>query len=110
MQAREMTQQVIAFQKQMVDNWDEALELMENQTAASVNWMLDTATWMPDAGRQAVTQWMAIAKEERGRLKAHLDQRLSTVEKIFSPPAKPRAAKPQSNPIKKKKETPDESV
>lgn len=115
MQPKEMTQQVIAFQKRMVDNWDGALALVENQTTASLNWMLDTATWMPDEGRKAVDQWITIVKEERGRLKSHLDQRLTAVEKIFTPPEKPVSekpvsVKPKTNPIKKKKETTDEPV
>jgi polyhydroxyalkanoate synthesis regulator phasin len=113
MQAREMTQQVIELQKHMVDNWDEALALVENQAEASVNWMIDTATWMPEEGRKAVAQWMTIAKEERGRLKAQLDQGLSTVEQIFAPAEKTAPATPKSSPIKpikKKKETPDESI
>jgi len=110
MQPREMTQQMIAFQKRMVDNWDEALALVENQTTASVNWMLDTAVWMPNEGRQAVAQWMTLVKEERGRLKAHLDQRLTAAEMIFTLPQKSAPAKTKSNPIKKKKETTDEPV
>jgi hypothetical protein len=115
MQPKEMTQQVIAFQKRVVDNWDGALALVESQTTASLNWMLDTATWIPDEGRKAVDQWITIVKEERGRLKSHLDQRLTAVEKIFTPPEKPVSekpvtVKPKTNPIKKKKETIDESV
>lgn len=110
MQPREMAQEMIAFQRRMVDNWDEGLALVENQTAASVNWMLDAAVWMPDEGRQAAAQWMTIVKEERGRLKAHIDQRLTAAEKIFTPPEKAKPAETKSNPIKKKKETSDESV
>jgi hypothetical protein len=106
-----MPQQVIAFQKRMIDSWDEALALVENQTTASLNWMLDTAVWMPDEGRQAATQWMTIAKEERGRLKAHLDQQLTAAEKMFtaSETPAPTPTKPKSKPTPKKKETTDES-
>jgi hypothetical protein len=118
MQAREMPQQVIAFQKRAIDSWDEAMALVENQATASVHWMLDTAVWMPKEGRRVMEEWITLYKEERGRLKTHLDQQLTAAEKIFTPTKKPTSTststststKPKSSPIKKKKETSNESV
>lgn len=109
MKSEETTQQVIDFQKQVLDNWDAAATLVENQTTSTLDWMFDTAVWMPEEGRRAVEQWMTVLKEERGRLKAQLDQGLATVEKIFGASPAPSTAKPKSTPIKKKKETPNES-
>jgi hypothetical protein len=103
MQPEETTQQVIDFQKQVLDNWNAAATLVENQATSTFDWMLDTAVWMPEEGRRAVL------KEERGRLKAQLDLGLATVEKIFGATEAPIEAKPKT-PIKKKKETPNESV
>jgi hypothetical protein len=109
MQPEETTQQVIDFQKQVLDNWNAAATLVENQATSTFDWMLDTAVWMPEEGRRAVAQWMTVLKEERGRLKAQLDLGLATVEKIFGATEAPIEAKPKT-PIKKKKETPNESV
>jgi hypothetical protein len=110
MELKETTQQVLDFQKQVLDNWDAAATLMENQATSTLDWMLDSAVWMPKEGRRAMEQWMTVLKEERGRLKAHLDQGLTTAEKIFAPSQTPATTTPKSTTIKKKKETPDESV
>jgi hypothetical protein len=110
MELKETTQQVLDFQKQVLDNWDAAATLVENQAASTIGWMLDTTAWMPEEGRRLVEQWMTVLKEERGRLKAQLDQGLAAVEKIYAPSEAPAAAKPKNTPIKKKKETPNESV
>jgi hypothetical protein len=101
METREMTQQVINFQKQILDNWDAAAVLVENQATSTVNWMFDTAVWMPAEGRQAMEQWMTIVKEERGRLKAQFDQGLAAAEKILAPAKAP--AKPKTTATKKQK-------
>ena len=110
MRQEETTQQVIDFQKQVLDNWNAAATLVEDQATSTLGWMFDTAVWIPEEGRRAVEQWMTVMKEERGRLKAQLDQGLATVEKIFGAPDAPSPAKPKNTPIKKKKETPNESV
>jgi hypothetical protein len=110
MDSKETTQQVIDFQKQVLDNWDAAATLVENQTTSTLDWMFDSAVWIPAEGRRAVEQWITVLKEERGRLKAHLDEGLAAAEKIFVPANAPVAEKPKNTPIKKKKETPNESV
>lgn len=107
-----MTRQMIDFQKQVIDGWHDTAAFMENQTSLAVNWMIDTAAWMPDEGRQAMEQWMSVCKKERSRFKAHVDQGLTMVEKIFveSKAPAPTPAKPKSKPATKKKETPNEPV
>lgn len=112
MEPKGMSKQMIGFQKQVLDSWHEAAVLAEDQTAVSVKWMLDTATWMPEQGRQAVEQWLLVCKEERGRFKAHLDQGLTIAETLFSAPEAPAPAKPKTKTktTKKKKEPVNESV
>lgn len=108
METREMTKQVIDFQKQILDNWDAAAALVENQATSTVNWMFDSAVWMPAEGRRVMEQWMTIVKEERGRLKAQLDQGLVAAEKILAPSKTP--AKPKTTATKKQKGDTNESV
>jgi hypothetical protein len=110
MKPEETTQQVIDFQKQVIENWNAAVALAEDQATSTLGLMLDTAVWMPVESRRAVAQWMTVLKEERGRLQSQLDQGLAVVEKIFGAPQAPSTAKPKNTPINKKKETPNESV
>ncbi|MDJ0781821.1 MAG: hypothetical protein QNJ22_07600 [Desulfosarcinaceae bacterium] len=115
MTPRELTQQVMDYQQQVLDSWNGALALAEDQTAASVRWLFDTASWLPEEGRRAMEQWVAVGRGERERLKAHLDQGLATVEKLLAvaPAQAPAASKapkaPKTTTKKQKKETQNET-
>jgi hypothetical protein len=97
MELQKITKQVIDLQKQSIDNWHAALDLVEKQATSAVGWVIDQAIWMPSEGRQTIEKCMAAYSQERVRLKNYLNEGLAIVEKTFlgaKAPAKMKSKQP----------------
>jgi hypothetical protein len=95
MDAMNVTQQMIAFQKQSFNNFQRIWDLAQSQTSGAVDRMMDQATWMPSEGRQALENWRALMKQERERFSAYVDQSFAIYEKMLDVPQAATPAKKQ---------------
>ena len=100
MDAMNLNQQMIAFQKQSIHSFQSIWELAQAQTASVADRMMDQATWMPKEGRQAFDSWRTLMGQERERFSAYIDQCFAIYEKMLNAP---QAATPAQTPKKTNK-------
>jgi hypothetical protein len=93
------TQQMLAFQKQYLDTFQSFWEFAQNQTAGTVNQIMDQAPWVPSQGRQAVEKWLTLMSQERERYAAHVDRGFAIYEKMFTEPKAAAALKTKTQKI-----------
>lgn len=97
MEMQKITKQMIDLQKQSMENWHTALDLVEKQATSAVGWAIDQAVWMPHEGRQTLEKYLKAYSQERIRFKTYVNEGLSIVEKAFSGakvPAKVKTRQP----------------
>jgi hypothetical protein len=90
-----VTRQMLAFQKQAVNNFQHMWDLAQTQTSTTVDRLMDQAAWMPRESRQALENWQALMKQERERFSAYVDQCFGVYEKMLDAPRAKAPAKPQ---------------
>ncbi len=90
---KQITKQVVDFQKTSFTSWYDAVALMQDQATSAVDTMLDQTTWIPEEGRQAILSWVNVCQEERDRLKTYIDDGFSGIEKQLSGMKKAATAK-----------------
>ncbi len=91
MDAMNVTQQMIAFQKQSINSFQSIWDLAQAQTSGTVDRLQDQAPWMPLQGRKALEDWFTLMKQERERFSTFVDQSFAVYEKMVTAP---QAAKP----------------
>jgi hypothetical protein len=93
MDAQQVTQQMISFQKQSLDNVQRFWDLAQTQVSGTVDQLLDQATWIPEDNRRALDNWRTLVKKEQERFAAYAERGFSIYEKMFSPPTAPKTTK-----------------
>lgn len=96
MESYKLTKQMIDFQKQLWDNLNITLNVVEKQTNSTVNWVMDHALWMPEENRKTIEKYWSACFEERARFKGYVDEGYSILKKSFSETKAP--VKPKSQP------------
>ncbi len=96
MESSKLTRQMIDFQKQLWDNLNITLNVVEKQTSSTVNWMIDHAFWMPNESRKTIEKYWSACFDERVRFKSYVDEGYSILKKSFSETEAP--VKPKSQP------------
>jgi hypothetical protein len=94
MDAKNITKQVIAFQKQSFDNLQSIWDFTQAQTTETIDKMLEQALWVPPASRQAIDNWRSSMAEGRKQMNAYVDQSFDLYEKMLTinPVAAPASA------------------
>jgi len=94
-----VTRQMLAFQKQTVNNFQSMWDLAQTQTSSTVDRLMDQAAWIPKESRQALENWRTLMKQERERFSAYVDQCFVVYEKMLDAPqaATPVKAKKTNN-------------
>lgn len=88
-----VTRQMLAFQKQAVNNFQSMWDFAQAQTSATVDRLVDEAAWMPQENRQALANWSTLMKQERDRFSAYVDQCFVVYEKMLDAPQAATPAK-----------------
>jgi hypothetical protein len=84
MDPAKISKQMIDFQKTMFDNTFNAMVLVQEQTERTANTLLDQATWMPEEGKKAITDWVNAYKKGREDFKKGVDENFKRVEDFFT--------------------------
>ncbi|MEW5724756.1 MAG: hypothetical protein AB1896_16710 [Thermodesulfobacteriota bacterium] len=84
MEQKEMFKQMIEFNKKAFDNTFNAMVMFQDQTERMVMTMLDQATWMPEEGKKALTEWTNAYKMGRENFQKAVEESFRKVEDFFS--------------------------
>jgi len=84
MEQMKMAKQMVEMNKAALSNGFNAMELMQEQTEKMINSLLSQATWIPEEGRKAVSNWCDVCKKGREELKKSVDENFEKVESYFS--------------------------
>jgi hypothetical protein len=80
----QIAKQMIEFQKTTFDNTFNAMVLLQEQTERMVNTLLEQATWLPEDGKKAISDWVAAYKKGRDDFKNYVDDSFKKVESFFA--------------------------
>ncbi len=99
MDAMNVTRQMLAYQKQAVNNFQNMWDFAQTQTSTTVDRLMDQTEWVPQEGRQTLENWRTLMKQERERFSAYVDQCFVVYEKMLDAPqaATPAKAKKTSD-------------
>lgn len=84
MDQKQLFKQMIDFQKSTFDNSFKAMATLQEQGERIVHTFIEQATWMPEEGKKAVTNWIDAYKEGRARYKEAVEDNFKKVEEYFA--------------------------
>ncbi len=87
-----IAKQMIDFQRATFDNTFTAMTMLQDQTERMVNMFLEQATWLPDQGKKALTEWVQSFKKGREGFKKTVDESYKKVEDFFAASEKGKSA------------------
>ena len=87
MDQKQITKQMIQFNKTAFDNSFKAMSLVYDQNAKMLEAFLGQATWLPEEGRKALKDWTASYREGCDNFKKMVDENYEKVETFFAEPA-----------------------
>lgn len=94
MNANEIKQQNLEFQKSAFACWYDAMSFLQDQAAQAVDTMLNRAGWVPDEDRQTISSWVDTCKDERNRYRVYMEDSFSVLEKHLAEETKDAPARP----------------
>lgn len=83
MDQQKITQEMIKFNKSVLDNTFNALSTIQDQSAKMFTDFMDKANWLPDDGKKAINNWLAAYKKGRDDFKAATDEKYEKVANYF---------------------------
>ena len=101
MEPLNVTRQMLAYQKQAVDNFQNMWDVAQTQTSTAVDQLMDQAPWIPQESRKALENWRTLMKQERERFSAYVDQCFVVYEKMLDTPQAAAPAKTKKTSDKK---------
>ncbi len=83
MDQKQLLKQMIDFNKASFDNTFSALVVLQEQTERVAKTVISQATWLPEDGQKAITDWVEAYKNGREQFKATIDESFARVEAFF---------------------------
>lgn len=84
MEQGKVAKQMIDFHKATFDNTFNAMSILQEQTERMVNMFLEQSPWVPEEGRQAISEWVKAYKKGRTAFKETVDDSYKKVDDFFS--------------------------
>ncbi len=84
MDQKMLFRQMIDFQKATFDNSFKAMATLQEQGEKMVSMFLDQASWLPEDGKKAVTDWIEAYKKGREDFKGAVEKNFNKVEDYFA--------------------------
>ena len=84
MDQKQIAKQMIQFNKTAFENSFNAMTMVYEQNEKMLGAFLDQATWLPEDGRKAITDWMASCKKGCEDFKKLVDENYQKVEDFFA--------------------------
>jgi hypothetical protein len=90
MDQKQFVKQMVDFHKTSFDNSFNAMVMLQEQTEKMVSTVLEQATWLPEDGKNVLSQWIGAYKKGRDDFKKAVDENFKKVEDYFSTAEKPK--------------------
>jgi hypothetical protein len=90
MDQKQFVKQMIDFHKTSFDNSFNAMIMLQEQTEKMMSTVLEQATWLPEDGKNVLSQWIGAYKKGRDDFKKAVDENFKKVEDYFSTTEKPK--------------------
>jgi len=100
--ANEITQQALDFQKSTFAGWYDAVSAIQDRTIAEVEKLLNQTIWIPDESRKVISSWVTSCKNERERYRVYMEESFSALEKHLSSGKKDAPVRPDKTEEAKK--------
>ncbi|MGV8058765.1 MAG: hypothetical protein AB2L12_12185 [Smithellaceae bacterium] len=84
MDPKQITRQLIDFNKMVFDNIFNAMTILHDRTENTVFRFLEKAQWIPDDGNKAFQEWANAYKKNREYFKAYTDESYEKVTDYFT--------------------------
>ncbi len=84
MDQKQMAKQMLQFNKTAFDNTFNAMTMVYDQNEKMVGTFLQQASWLPEDGRKAISDWMDAYKKGGENFKNTVDQNYQKVEDFFA--------------------------
>ena len=84
MDQKQVAKQMLQFNKTAFDNTFNALTMVYDQNEKMVGALLKQATWLPEDGRKAISDWMEAYKKGCENFKNLVDESYQKVEDFFA--------------------------
>ena len=84
MDQNQILKQMIDFNKATFDNSFNAMVMVLEQTEKMVNTMMDQATWLPEEGKKAISDWSDACKNGSKDFRKAVDENFKKVEDFFA--------------------------
>ena len=83
MEFKQIAKQTIDFQKTAFNSWLDAVAMVQDQAASTVETMMSQGNLVPAEGHKAIKSWADACKEERNRFKSYVEAGFAGLEKHF---------------------------
>lgn len=83
MEQKMLFKQVIDFQKATFDNSFKAMTTLQEQGEKMVDMFLQQASWLPEEGKKAVTDWIRAYQKGRDDFKGAVEKNFVKVQDFF---------------------------
>ncbi|MBL0715618.1 MAG: hypothetical protein JJV98_18165 [Desulfosarcina sp.] len=84
MDQKQMARQMLQFNKTAFDNTFNAMTMVYDQNEKMVGTFLQQATWLPEDGRKAISDWMEAYKKGCDDFRKQVDENYQKVENFFA--------------------------
>ena len=84
MEHYELFKQMSQFNKTAFDSSYTAMAMFREHNQKMATSLLDQATWMPEQGKKAITEWMKSYNKGCEDFKKIVDQNYQNIEKCFT--------------------------
>lgn len=84
MYPKQMTKQVIEFNKKAFDNTFDAMTALQDQVEKVMRMFLDQSPWFPEEGKNVIGEWIKAYQKGRNDFKTAVDVNYKKVEEYFS--------------------------
>jgi len=84
MDQKQMAKQMLQFNKTAFDNTFNAMTMVYDQNEKMVGTFLQQATWLPEDGRKAISDWMDAYKKGCDNFQKLVDENYQKVDDFFA--------------------------
>jgi gas vesicle protein len=83
MDQKQILKQMVEFNKATFDNSFNAMVMLQEQTERMSNTLIEQATWLPEEGKKAITEWVSAYKKGRETFKTSVEDSFKKVLNYF---------------------------
>ncbi len=84
MDNKQLLNQMIKFNKTILDNAFKAMQMAQDQGEKMINSLVDQASWLPADGKKTITDWVKAYQKGCNDFKANVDSQYQKVEDFLT--------------------------